>query len=164
MTLNRRYFTAALLIAPLLTAQSRPDFTGTWKLNVAESDYAGGKGVHDPTVQMAPPESLTRVVKQKGNKLDYRVERVIQGRKYEFEVDLDIGGGEFSSNAAGLVSAAWQGDSLVITTVYNPRRERTERTEVWTLSPDRRKLIDEMTFKDAEGKESKVRRVFDRAE
>ncbi|MBX9601138.1 MAG: hypothetical protein K2X35_09040 [Bryobacteraceae bacterium] len=152
---------AAILFAfPLVAAQ--PDFTGAWKLNLAESDYKGAGDMRDPTGQVPPPESMLRVVTQKGNALKYRMERVLNGRKYEFEAELTIGGEGFSSDPAGALTAEWKGKSLVIHSVYNPMRARSERTEVWTLTEDGKKMVDEMVYRSPEGKEVKIRRVFDK--
>ncbi len=150
------------LLAAAATAQPKPDFSGVWKLNLEESDYSRAEGRGDPTLQLPKPESMTRVIEHRGKDLRYKAERSLRGRKYEFEVEVEIGGDRFSSNAAGVVQVRWKGMSLEVQTVYNPSRERTERTEIWTLSPDGKKLLDEMTFRAADGVETKVRRVFDK--
>lgn len=150
------------LLATAAAAQAKPDFSGVWKLNLEESDYSRAEGRGDPTLQLPKPDSLTRVIEHKGKDLKYKVERTLRGRKYEFEVEVEVDGARFSSNAAGVVEVRRKGMSLEVQTVYNPNRERTERTEIWTLSPDGRKLVDEMTFRAADGVETKVRRVFDK--
>lgn len=150
------------LLAAAASAQPKPDFSGAWKLNLEESDYTRSEGRGDPTMQLPKPESMTRVIEHKGKDLKYKADRSLRGRKYEFEVEVEIGGARFSSNAAGAVEVRWKGSSLEVQTVYNPSRERTERTEIWTLSADGRKLIDEMSFRAADGVETKVRRVFDK--
>ncbi|MEO8026932.1 MAG: hypothetical protein ABI823_10675 [Bryobacteraceae bacterium] len=158
-----RIFLLTLTLGALLTAADKPNYSGTWRLNVAASDFSQSAGKRDPTLQLPAPESMTRMIEQKGDHLKYRVERTLGGKKYEFDVDLTIGSGEpFSSNPAGIVTAEWSGDALTVATLYNPNRARSERTEKWSLSADGKTLIDEMAFRSPEGVETKVRRVFEK--
>src|SRR5438045_474282 len=107
------HFTCSTLLALALTAcvaaQTHPDFSGTWVLNPAESNYRANK----PNM----PDRLVRTIKQKGNRLSYKVASERQGKKGGFEVDLTIGGEGYESDAAGVVSAEWKGSTLVITTL-----------------------------------------------
>lgn len=145
-----------LLASASAWPQSKPDFSGVWTLNKAESDYS------DP--RAAVPDRLVRTVKQKGENLKYKVQRERGGQKGEFEVDLDIGGSPYESDAAGVVSAEWNGTTLVLKTLYNPGSDRqSDQEENWSLSADGKKLTDQLTVHPPRGgKEVHVKRVFDK--
>ena len=146
-------YTQAAASAP--AAGSRADFSGTWKLNLAQSDYT------DP--HAARPDSFVRTVKQSGDSLQYAVERQQKGRTGGFHVMLKIGGRPYESNEAGLVSAVWEGTALVIRTLYNPGSERhAEQTERWVLSPDGRRVTEAYSLRLADGTEMRITRVFDK--
>ena len=152
------HFTRSTLLALALTAcaaaQTHPDFSGTWVLNPAESNYRANK----PNM----PDRLVRTIKQKGNHLSYKVESERQGKKGGFEVDLTIGGEGYESDAAGVVSAEWKGSTLVITTLFNPTSDHpSDQTEVWTLSEDGNKVVDELEYRAKQGK-ARMTRVFDK--
>jgi len=136
-------------------ALGKPNFSGTWKLNLAESDFS------DP--HAARPDSLVRTVQQTGDSLRYRVEREQQGRKAEFQVDLKIGGRAFESNQAGVVTAQWEREVLVIRTVFNPGSSRqAEQTERWTLLPGGTRMTDNVTVKLPDGTQIQIRRALER--
>jgi uncharacterized protein len=138
---------------PTAAMPGKPNFTGTWRLNLAESDFS------DP--HAAKPDSLVRTVQQEGDSLSYKVQRQVQGRKAEFQVDLIIGGRAFESNQVGIVTARWEGETLSIRTVTNPGGDRqTEQMEKWTLSPDGTRVIDSFSARLPDGTEIKIRRVF----
>jgi len=144
-----------ILTLPLcITAQTHPDFSGTWVLNAAESNYRGNKA--------NTPDRRVRTIKQKGDKLSYKVESVRQGKKGGFDVDLTIGGEGYESDAAGVVSAEWKDSVLVITTLYNPTSDHpSDQTETWVLSEDGNKVIDELEYHSKQGK-ARMTRVFDK--
>jgi hypothetical protein len=101
--MNHLARTVLLALAMTLCAasQTHPDFSGTWLLNPAESNYRANK----PNI----PDRLVRTIKQNGNRLSYKVESERKGKKSGFEVDLTIGGEGYESDAAGVVSAEWKG-------------------------------------------------------
>jgi len=101
-------------------------------------------------------------IKQKGNKLSYKVESETKGKKNGFEVDLTIGGEGYESDAAGVVSAEWKDSSLVITTLFNPTSDHpSDQTETWVLSEDGNKLVDELEYHGKQGT-ARISRVFDK--
>jgi hypothetical protein len=141
-----------LLFTLCTAAQMHPDFSGTWLLNQAESDYRANK----------PPERMVRTIKQKGDKLSYKVEWVRNGKKGGFEADLTIGGQGYESDAAGVVSAEWKGSSLVITTLFNPDSDHpSDQTETWVLAEDGNRVVDELEYHNKQGT-ARMTRVFDK--
>ena len=70
-----------------------------------------------------------------------------QGKKNGFTADLHIGGEPHESDAAGIISVEWKGDSLAVDTLYNPQNERrASMEELWTLSADGKKLNDKVVY------------------
>jgi putative CocE/NonD family hydrolase len=131
------------------------NFTAAWKLNPAASDFS------DP--HASRPDSMTCTVQQNGNALHYKVDREQGGKKTGFTVDLKIGGAPFESNAAGVVNARWEGDALLVKTMFNPGTPRqAEQEERWSLSVDGRQLTDSFWIRLPDGVEVRVRRVFDK--
>jgi hypothetical protein len=156
--MNIRTALVCLAIAFMPLAQSKPDFSGTWKLNIDESEFIGSK-------PSPATFSAVRTVEQKPNELRLKVERVTNGQKSGFNfVTIPIGGGQpHVSNEAGIITAHWKDDTLHFNYLYNPGTEReSERTEDWTLSPDGKKLIDQEWGRRPDGQELRSRLVFDR--
>lgn len=147
-----------LIIALAASPQSKPDFSGTWKLNIDETESSGAK-------PSAATFSAVRTVEQKARELRLKVERANNRQKSGFNfVTIPIGTGESHvSNEAGIITAEWHGDTLHFAYLYNPGTERqSERTEDWTLAADGKKLIDQEWGKRVDGQETRARIVFDR--
>ena len=116
-----------------------PNFSGTWKLNVAESDFSDKR--------TAAPDLLVWTVKQHGDDLNFSIQAERQGKKNAYSIEVRIGGAPFESDAAGIVSAKWQRNSLAVDTLFNPDNERrASMEEIWTLSEDGNKLIDKVIY------------------
>lgn len=123
----------------LACAQPKPKFSGTWKLNTAESDYTDKR--------LSFPDSLVWTLEQKGEHLKYTVAGVRQGKNNGFTADVQIGEEPFESNEAGIITAKWKGASLIVDTLYNPQNERrSSMEEIWTLSEDGKKLTDKVVY------------------
>jgi hypothetical protein len=152
--------TALVCLAMALTswAQATPDFSGTWALNIDETEFPGAKP--SPATYRA-----VRTVEQKPKQLRLKIERSMNGQKSGFGfVTIPIGGGEpHVSDEAGIITAQWKDGTLHFDYLYNPGTERESvRTEDWTLSPDGKKLIDQEWVRRADGKELRYKVVFDR--
>ena len=137
---------------------SKPDFSGRWTLNVAESEFPAAR-------PSSATFSVVRTVEQKWNELRLKIERVNNGQKAGFNfVTIPIGTGQpHVSNEAGIITAEWKDDTLHFNYLYNPGTERqSERTEDWALSPDGKKLFDQEWGKRADGQEQRYKLVFDK--
>ena len=147
-----------LTIATASWAQAKPDFSGTWKLNIDETEFSGAK-------PSAATFSAVRTVQQKPRELQLKVERVANGQKNGFNfVTIPIGtGAPHVSDEAGIITAEWHDETLHFNYLYNPGTERqSERTEDWTLSADGKKLIDQEWSRRPDGRELRYTIVFDR--
>jgi len=155
--MTMRIALVCLAMAVSVSAQSKPDFSGKWTINIDETEF--------PAALPSPATfTVVRTVEQKRNELRLKVERVSSGQKAGFNfVTIPIGGGHHQSDEAGIITAEWQDDTLHFTYLYNPGTEReSERTEDWSLSPDGKKLIDREWVKRPDGQELRYTVVFDR--
>jgi hypothetical protein len=136
-------------------AAGKPNFSGTWKLNLAASDYS------DKHANV--PDSLVRTVEQRGDSIKWSVERRKGGQKGTYQVSLKIGGAAYESNEAGVVTAQWEASVLVVKTLLNADTDRrVEQVEKWTLSEDGRRVTDAFSAQLSDGTEIRIRRVFDK--
>ncbi len=143
-------------VVGIAVAQQHPNFSGTWNLNVADSDFSDKRAV--------VPDRLVLTVQQSRDTLKFRFAREKDGKKSHYDVDLTISAPPYESDAAGVVTAEWKGDKLEIPTLFNPGQERqSDQTETWSLSSDGKKLIDDMLIRPPrKAAEVHIRRVFDK--
>src|SRR5262249_11605813 len=151
------YFATFVVLAgsTILLSQQHPNFSGTWNLNSGASDFSD-KGALEP-------DSLVLTIQQKEEALTYRMEKERNGRRDEFGVSLMIGGAPHHRGSAD-TTAEWNGDKLEIKILYKPGADRhTDEVETWSLTPDGRRLIDDL-ISHSQRKEDDVhvRRVFDK--
>ena len=137
---------AQIFVVAVLSAATKPDFSGTWKLLSRNGEAA--------------KDSLIHIVKQNGNELHYRIDRDKTERATD--VDLTIGGPPHVSDEYGIIQAKWQGDILVVSRLYNPGSSReVEQVEHWKLAEDGKRVLDD-TIVRQQGKENHIQRVFER--
>jgi hypothetical protein len=94
------------LFASIASAQTKPNFSGAWKLNPQKSKYAGG----DPLAFLM--------------EIDHKEPALIEdwivplpGGEYKLHAEYSIGGKETEMDLKGRkvkTSAKWEGDTLVI--------------------------------------------------
>jgi hypothetical protein len=98
----------AVLLVPLLAAPegpSRPDFTGTWRANLAKS-----------RLEIPAPESTTFRLEHREGELRLSRTHVSQGNSDTWGIELTIGGPEVESVSGDRklrCRMAWDGDVLV---------------------------------------------------
>jgi|ERR1051326_3981206 hypothetical protein len=138
--MNRRWsFYFGLFCTEHMLAQSKPDFSGVWKLNTPESNFSDKR--------LAAPDRLVWTIRLANNHIIYNVDREWQGKTNKFDAEADVGGGSFESDAAGIIRWQWKGSSLSVTTLYNPGNDReASMEEIWTLLADGKKLTDEVVY------------------
>ena len=132
----RRLIAPALLAASLLAsayAQQKPNFTGTWKLNVAKSDFGMVPG----------PESRTDVIVHADPSLTDKVSADTAQGKQEYTATYTTDGKE-AVNKRGPVEAKsilhWDGSKLVVDTKLNVNDQDITIKAIWTLSADGKTL------------------------
>jgi hypothetical protein len=156
----------AALAVPMSQAQtaaatSTPDLSGSWKINIAKSDFG----------QAPPPTTQTEVITQSGNTITFAIARESQFGKqnYTFSVKADGTETPFPSDALPAdspfkilsSSAAWQGPSLVVTqkTSFQDNPGSTKAT--YTLSPDGKQLTKDTQITFSQG-EFETKAVYDK--
>ncbi len=155
----RKLLSITFLIAlPLVSvfAQQKTDFSGTWKLNVAKSDF----GV------LSGPTSRTDVVTHKDPSLSDSVTAEGPQGKQEYNVNYTTDGKE-ALNKIGprevKSTLKWAGSNLVINSkfVYNDMDVTGEAT--WALSADGKTLTINVHLSSAMG-EADQKFVFEKQE
>jgi hypothetical protein len=143
-------------LAVSATAQQKPNFSGNWTLNLDASDYSDAR--------TAKPDKITIALRQNGDHFKYKWERQANGRKGSFDADVTVGGTPFESDAAGIVSMEWNGEALIVKTLFNPGQERqSDQEERWTLSNEGKRLTDDLVIHPPQnGAPVHVVRVFDK--
>jgi hypothetical protein len=117
----------AVLVPSHARAQSVPNLSGEWKLNIALSDFGS----------IPPPLMLTRSIRHNDPSLRISTyQKVAQGESTT-ELVYTTDGRECvnkirDSEARG--TAKWQGDRLVIESVRNLQGSDIKSVETWTLS------------------------------
>jgi len=139
---------AALALVAALSAADKPDFTGTWSLNVALSNYPS---------PLPTPAKLRKIVEQKENQLHYVIERDLKGdgQVERSELELEIG----SASGDDSVTARWEAKTMVVT-ITTPTG--VTQTEHWTLEEGGKRLTDRTLIRRPDGKENNVLRVYDK--
>jgi len=147
--MKRAILSAAIAVAVVtgVSAQARPDFTGTWRIDPARSDkFSGG----------APPETIT----VEGSEMT--VTRTRAGNTDAFVYMVD---GTPSKNSVGpagrqtdmTYTSKWEGDVLV-TTIVLPKVTRIEKRSIQADGT----MKNEVTFNFLDGKTETGWMVFNK--
>lgn len=105
MNNSRNLFFSTLLTLGLaigLSAQSKPNFTGTWKLNVAKSNLGG-----------APIDSLTVVVDHKEPVFTYTAKAIVNGQEFDETATVQTDGTPGKDAQGANIVCHWDGAVLV---------------------------------------------------
>lgn len=110
-------------------AQTKPNFTGTWKLNTGKSDFG-----------MAPPTtSRTDVIEQTDGTMKDTVSAVNQQGNVNYTLVYKTDGTETAVKLGprdAKISATWAGPALVVSTKLNYDGNEIQIKSQWTLSSD----------------------------
>lgn len=166
--LQRTIGTMAVLLLGLgvAAAQAEPQFTGSWVLDRAQSQFpkherqgqAHGQTAPDAQTQPQQPPQVTLTVAQQGNTL--KVTRTIaRGTRSHSMTDVIVADGSdqvqqgYRGNA--VTRSVFEGDRLVVTHTHTKKTDQGEQTmsrqSVWTLSPDGRVLTIDTTMHSPRG-------------
>ncbi len=148
LTLPLLALAVASLAGPSLRADSKPNFSGTWKLNVAKSEMGG-----------RPITELTVVVEHKDPSFKYTASGVADGNSFdqteEFTTDNKPSPGENGTVA----TAHWDGPALVLE-VKSSDGDLVESGRL-SLSADGKTIVREGIQKGPEG-EQKLHEVYEK--
>lgn len=134
----------AVLGAVALSAASKPDFTGTWKLNLEKSDLGG-----------APITVLVVQIQHRDPEFKYTGKGTADGQDFEETGTFTTDGKPSPDSHGGTMTAHWEGDMLV-SEVAGPDGSPAYTSRM-TLSADGKTTIrDQASANDQEPKRHEV--------
>ena len=147
---------AVLALAASLAAQSKPNFSGTWKLNVAKSDF----GV------LPPSNGRTDIIDhQDPNLKDTVSDDAAQGQQ-NYTLSMTTDGKEAINKPGGLEMknvATWDGGNLVVNTKLQFQGSDVTIKTSWALSADGKTLTESAHLESQMG-ETDQKLVFEKQE
>ena len=136
-------FCLALLSMTCL-AQQKPDFSGTWKLNVAKSDFGN----------FPAPISRTDVIVHKEPSITANVSAEGAQGKFEYVANYSTDGKETTYKARDRETkstAKWDGNNLQVHSVFKINDTEVTAVATWTLSSDGKTLNINVHFSSSMG-------------
>ena len=118
-----------LLLAAASHAEGQPNFSGTWKLNVAKSEYGSLPG----------PDTRSDVIEHSESGVKDKVSASNQQGKQDYTLTFKTDGSETAQKIMDRdvkVSAKWEGQALAVTTKIAINDMQIDIKANWTLSPD----------------------------
>lgn len=138
-------FVIAAATTSLAMAADKPDFSGSWKLDV-------DKSVFPPPIP--PPTSMTRKIdhKEPAISVDQTTtsERGDQSATLKYSTDGTETTNTFMGNALKS-KGVWDGNALVITGTANMGGADVKLTDKWTLADDGKTLTDVLSISAPQG-------------
>jgi hypothetical protein len=123
-----------LLAAGAATAQSAPDFSGTWTMNAAQSNFGG----------MPAPSSLTQTVTQEPSAVKVAVKQSGDFGDMAMDFTFTTDGKENANQVADMQvksTARWDGPALVIDSTMDIQGSALTMSDRWSLSADGKQMI-----------------------
>lgn len=137
---------AVLIVGSLAAAMAAapPNLSGTWKGNIAKSDFG----------QMPAPTSFTAKIEHKDPSLKVATTFVGDQGEMTFEMKLSTDGAE-TTNQMGPFSmkskAKWEGSALMVESKGSTDNGEFTTKEKWTVSEDGKTLTVARTFSGPQG-------------
>jgi hypothetical protein len=145
---------AVAALAATAAAQSKPNFTGAWKLNVAKSDFG----------PLPAPDSETDNFNQSDAGIKDLVSANTQQGKQDYTLTYNFDGTETVNTPGGLEiksKAKWEGPALSITSKLKFQDQDVDVKDVWTLSADGKTLTKDTHFTSSMG-EADQKYIFEK--
>jgi len=114
-------------------AGARPDYSGTWKLNVSKSDFG----------PLPAPDTRTDIIDHKDPALKASTSQDGPQGKQEYTLAITTDGKEATNNAGGTElksTGGWEGNNLVVNTKLKFQDNDVAIKSVWLLSDDGKTL------------------------
>jgi hypothetical protein len=118
---------ALALFANLLSAQEKPNFSGSWKMNAAKSDFG----------PMPGPDKLDRVIDHKEPTVASKTTQTGPQGEVTTEIKYKTDGSDSINTMRGQEVksvAKWEGDKLVVKSKREVQGMEIAMTETWILS------------------------------
>jgi hypothetical protein len=119
--------------APTVSAGAKPDYSGTWKLNVSKSDFGPLPG----------PDTRTDTIDHKDPSLKATTSQDGPQGKQDYTLAITTDGKEATNNAGGMElksTGGWEGNNLVVNTKLKFQDNDVVIKSVWLLSDDGKTL------------------------
>ncbi len=151
----------AVLSLPVLYAQ-HPDFSGTWVLNKAKSNFQMGRGGGMPEITLKVTQSADSI------KVNEQMSSEMGNRDRVYTLKLDGTDQQIQGfmNRPATASATWEGNKLLIATTMSFERQgqtmEMATDDTWSLSPDGKMLTIDGTTESSFGTRTS-KRVFDKS-
>jgi len=153
--MRRLLVSSMLLLASLGAADlERPNFTGTWKLNLAKSDFG----------QLPQPSDYERKIDHKDPLIQMTVRQVTAGGDQTLDSVLRTDGQEITNKyktGEAKTVGKWLGRDLQLTTTRPVEGGEVVSTDTWSLSADGKTLTTVTQLKTPRGS-FQVRMVLER--
>ncbi len=151
-----------LFLIPGLYAQ-HPDFSGTWVLNKAKSDFQMGRGGGTPDVTLKVNQSSDSM---KVNET-FSSEMGSRDRAYTLKLDGQEQQIQGFMGRPVTATAQWDGNKLIVSTTMSFERQGQQMEmasdDTWSLSPDGKVLTIDTTMESSFGTRTS-KRVFEKSE
>jgi hypothetical protein len=147
---------AVVAFTASLAAQSKPNFSGTWKLNVAKSDF----GV------LPPSNGRTDVIDHKDPNLTDNVSDDAAQGKQEYKLTITTDGKEAVNTPGGLEMKSvtnWDANNLVFNTKLQFQGSDVAIKTIWALSDDGKTLTESAHLESPLG-ETDQKLIFEKQE
>lgn len=155
MMLARRGLLAVSLFLLLASAaMAKPNFTGSWKMNPAKSNFG----------QVPQPEKMERTVDHKDPALLLKSLQVRQDKEVKTEANLSTDGKEFTvktqfGDMKG--TAKWDGDALVVESKLQIQGNEITQSDRWVLAAGGKELKVDSVLNTPQG-EVKLTIIYDK--
>jgi hypothetical protein len=146
---------AAALTCTAAVAADKPDFSGSWKLNNAKSDFG-------PMPQ--GPDKFERKVDHKDPEMKVSTTQAMQGNERTSDSAYTIDGKEHDVQmgpATAKVTATWKDSTLEVIAKREIQGNAITSAEKWSLSPDGKILTVDSNITTSQG-EFKLKFVLDK--
>ncbi|MGD0001461.1 MAG: hypothetical protein ABSE21_15290 [Bryobacteraceae bacterium] len=137
-------FVGLLLCCLTVVAADKPDFSGTWKLNVEKSDFG----------PMPKPEKADYTIVHKDPEMNVKSVAVGSMGEITNEVKILTDGTEFTNTVRGQEvkgTAKWDGKTLVVTQKLEIQGTAITFIQKWTLSDDGKSIVQEVNISTPQG-------------
>jgi len=145
-----------VLAAVPASAQSSPDFSGTWALDLARSNFG----------QLPTPESRVDVIQHQEPRLVIKRTTVVNGAQSVVDITYAVDGQPHQNTAGGSPISSvlrWDGTTLVVTSTVTTPQGDLGIVDRMSLSADGKTLTQERTLS-IQGQELAQTMVFTRRE
>lgn len=137
-------------------AGMRPNFTGTWKLNTAKSDFGPLPG----------PDSQTSIIEQNDPAMKINARSTGPQGEQNITINFTTDGKEATNSLAGnevKSTAVWEGSNLVMNAKLKFNEQDVAIKYIWTMGPDGKTMTQDVHYNSPMG-EADQKLTFDKQE